>query len=141
MKRLLKIDFVRFCIVGASGFLINLVLLTLLYKILKMPIFFAQLISGEIALFSNFILHHNWTYKYRKSTKSVKSLLIQFHATSWIAIVGSAAIVYGGTHWLKVTYIVALVISALISLLWNFAWTKLVIWRPSSEAIKKEGVE
>lgn len=92
IKRLLKIDFVRFCIVGGTGFVINLIILTALHRWVSMPIFFAQLIAAEIALFSNFILHHNWTYKNNKVKKSIPTLLLQFHVTSWPAILGSAVI-------------------------------------------------
>ena len=138
MKRLLKIEFVRFCIVGGSGFLINLVLLTLLYKILGLPVFLAQLISGEVSLSSNFVLHHTWTYKQRNSDKSIKRLLLQFHATSWIAILGGAGLVYGGTHALHMEYIVALIITSLISLLWSFTWTRFVIWKKVNK--KEDGI-
>lgn len=129
MKRILGVDFVRFCLVGATGFLINLALLTLLYKILGLPVIIAQLISAEIALFSNFILHHNWTYKHRKTKKSIKTLLVQFHMSSWVAIVGSALLVSVGIGVMDLSYIVALVGSSSVALLWNFLWSKLVIWK------------
>lgn len=137
MKRLLGIDFVRFCMVGGLGFLINLSLLTLLYRILHLPIFISQLVAGEIALFSNFMFHHNWTYKHRKTSKTVKSLLIQFHVTSWVAIIGSALLVSFGVHSLRMTYIVALVFSSAIALMWNFAWSKFVIWKHEHDHIDK----
>lgn len=129
IKDLHKIDFVRFCIVGTLGFIINLGLLTLLYKVLDIHVFVAQLISSEVALFSNFVLHHNWTYKDHETNKSIKNLLIQFHMSSWTAIVGSAAIVAGGVHLAHMNYGLALVIASAVGLLWNFGWTKFVIWR------------
>lgn len=135
--KLIKIDFVRFCIVGASGFFINLGLLTVLYGQLGAPLFVAQLISAEVALFSNFILHHNWTYKSKNVTKSVPNLLTQFHATSWAAIVGSAVMVTVGVRYLELNYFVALVISSAVALAWNFFWTKFVIWRHHHDEVKE----
>ena len=137
MKRLLGVDFVRFCMVGALGFLINLFLLTLLFRMLHLPIFVSQLLAGEVALFSNFMLHHNWTYKHRKTTKSIQSLLIQFHVTSWVAIVGSALLVSVGVHTLHMMYVVALVFSSAIALMWNFVWSKFVIWKHEHEHVDK----
>lgn len=137
IKDLHKVDFVRFCIVGTLGFLINFGLLTLLYRGLRMNVFLAQLISSEIALFNNFVLHHNYTYKDR-SSKSIKNLLIQFHVSSWTAIVGSAAIVTIGVKSLHMHYLSALVIASAAGLLWNFAWTKFVIWRRHQDALIKE---
>jgi putative flippase GtrA len=54
LLRLLKIDFVRFCIVGGTGFVINFILLVFLTKVIGLHIFIAQFIGAEIALFSNF---------------------------------------------------------------------------------------
>ncbi len=129
MRKILKVDFVRFCIVGGIGFLVNFLLLTLLYKILSIPLFIAQLISAEIALFGNFLLHHNWTYKEKRSAKTVKTLLIQFHASSWAAILGTAIIVSVCVNHFKMDYIVALALAGVAALFWNFVWSKYVIWR------------
>jgi putative flippase GtrA len=138
MHRLLKVDFVRFCLVGATGFVINYILLTLLYKILGLPIFIAQLIAGEIALFSNFLLHHNWTYKHKKITKTIPKLLWQFHVTSWVAIVGSALLVSIGVKVLHLPYFVALVITSVVALGWNFVWSKYVIWHHKHQEVTEE---
>ena len=129
IQKFLKVDFVRFCLVGGTGFVINFVLLTLLYKILGLPLFLSQLIAGEVALFSNFLLHHNWTYKHKKTKKSITNLIVQFHVTSWMAIVGSAFLVSAGVHLLHLNYVIALILSSAIALLWNFGWSKFYIWR------------
>jgi putative flippase GtrA len=133
MKRLLEIDFVRFCIVGGLGFVINFALLIGLTKFIGLPVFWAQLIGAEVALFSNFILHHNWTYKEKKVKKSIGTLLVQFHATSWPAIVGSTLMVAGGVKFLHLSKLVALLVSSVIALAWNFSWSKFVIWRGVTE--------
>ena len=125
-------DFVRFCIVGGTGFIINLVILTLLSKTFNLPIPIAQFIGAEIALFSNFILHHYWTYKYKHVTKSISKLIIQFHVSSWPAILGSTLMVSLGVDVLHMSKLVSLTISSAIALLWNFAWTKFVIWKDVS---------
>lgn len=129
IRHLLRIDFVRFCIVGGTGFVINFVILTALSKLLYVPIFVAQLIGAEVALFSNFMLHHHWTYKGHKVQKSIPKLLIQFHATTWPAIVGSALMVTAGEKLLNLDNLLALSLSSVIALLWNFGWSKYVIWR------------
>lgn len=126
---LLKMDFVRFCIVGALGFAINFALLAILYKKIGLPIFLAQVFGAEIALGNNFILHHRWTYKGHNVKKSISQLLIQFHMTSWVAIIGSAALVSLGVHTLHLHFGIALAISSVAALGWNYGWTKFVIWR------------
>ena len=136
--RLLKIDFIRFCIVGGTGFVLNFIVLLLLNKALGMPIFIAQLIGAEIALFSNFTLHDNWTYKHHKVQKNKKHLIVQFHMTTWPAILGSALMVTGFEKMLNFNNLAALAASSGIALLWNFSWSKYVVWRKVSTAEVKE---
>jgi len=128
-ERLIKLDFVRFCIVGGLGFVINFVLLIGLMKFFGLPVEIAQLIGAEVALGTNFILHHNWTYKKHHVNKSLKSLIIQFHATTWPAILGSTIMVSISVEVFHMNKFLALVISSLVSLGWNFAWSKFVVWR------------
>lgn len=141
MRRLLQIDFVRFCIVGTLGFGINFLLLTLLYRVFNSPLFIAQIIAAEIALFSNFMFHNKWTYKGNDVRKTLTKLIIQFHLTSWAAVIGSALMV---TFWVKVAdlnYVLALAISSATALLWNFGWSKFVIWRDRKDPEAKKSEE
>ncbi len=138
---LLKVDFIRFCIVGGTGFIINLILLELLNGVFKLPIITAQLIAAEISLFSNFMLHHHWTYKSKKVNKSLRTLIIQFHATSWPAILGSSLMVGVGVKTFHLKKIEALAVSSAIALVWNFCWSKFVIWKDTTNADIKEMVK
>lgn len=137
LARLLKIDFVRFCIVGGSGFFINLAILTGTHRLFNFPIPLAQFIGAEIALFSNFLLHDRWTYKKHKVDKTKKTLIIQFHASTWPAIIGSTLMVSAGVKVFDLTEIEALIISSVVALGWNFVWSKYVIWRD----VKVENLE
>ena len=126
---LLKIDFIRFCIVGGTGFVINLIFLVSLTKFFGLSTVVAQFIGAEIALFSNFMLHHHWTYKNNNVKKSFTALIIQFHATTWPAILGSTLMVSASVNIFHLSKFEALIISSAISLLWNFFWSKYVVWR------------
>lgn len=137
MKRLVRIDFVRFGMVGALGFVINFLLLTLLFRVLDLPIFVAQILAAEVALFHNFIWHHHWTYKANNVSKNIWTLVVQFHITSWVAVVGSAALISLFVHTFGLDYIIALVLSSAIAMFWNFGWTKFVIWRHKGEQPKE----
>jgi dolichol-phosphate mannosyltransferase len=141
LQHLIKIDFIRFCIVGGTGFVINFILLALLPKIFGVPIPVAQFVGAEVALFSNFVMHNKWTYKSKYVKKSIANLLIQFHATSWPAILGSTAMVSVGVETLHLSKLIALAISSVIALLWNFGWTRFVIWRDVTPKEIKEIVK
>lgn len=129
IRNVMKADFARFCLVGLAGFVINFILLTFLYKTLHVHLFISQLIAAEVALFNNFMWHHHWTYKDRGGHKTIGSLIIQFHATSWVAIIGSALLMSLGVNVWHISYSAALVFSSAVALFWNFGWTKFVIWR------------
>ena len=133
IRAALRFSFVRFCIVGATGFLINFVLLSLLYDALGWQLFVAQLVAGELALGNNFFLHHVWTYRESHVKKSLIQLLIEFHVTSWLAIVGTAAIVAAGVDVVHKPYLEALIVAGAVAMVWNFVWTRFVIWRRSAK--------
>jgi len=137
VRRLVRIDFVRFCMVGALGFAINFLLLTLFFRILNLPVFVAQVLAAEVALFHNFLWHHHWTYKRNDVQKGIWALIVQFHVTSWVAVVGSAALISLFIHVFGLDYIYALILSSAIALFWNFGWTKFVIWRHKGDHPKE----
>ena len=138
LEKLLKIEFIRFCIVGGMGFVINFIILVTLRNIFGFPVFLAQLIGAEIALFSNFMLHHHWTYKAHKVDKSLKQLIIQFHISSWPAIIGSALMVTGAEKYLHLNDALSLILSSAIALMWNFFWSKFIIWKDLTPKEVKE---
>lgn len=141
IQKLLEIDFIRFCIVGGSGFVINLLILVGLTRFFNTPPFVAQLVGAEVGLFSNFMLHNHWTYKKHKVEKSLTTLIVQFHAVSWPAIGGSALMVWAGVSLLHESKVLSLVVSSVVGLGWNFAWSKYVIWRDVRLDQVKEIVE
>lgn len=131
LDKLLSLDYIRFGLVGALGFIVNLILLMLLYKLLHVPLFIAQLVSAEVALFSNFMLHHHWTYRHNGVIKSPRRLILEFHVTSWVAIIGTAAIVSLTVESLHLQYLIALCIAGALAMVWNYLWSKFVVWKKS----------
>lgn len=131
---LLRQDFVRFCIVGVLGFLINLIILKLLHDAWHWPIILATLIGSEVAYFSNFLLHNSWTYKHRaKVEKSFGRLLVQFHLSAWSGMLLNTLIVYIAVAMFHLDSAIGLVIASFIVLFWNYVWTKFYIWRAHHE--------
>ena len=130
VERLLRQDFVRFCVVGGVGFLINLVILKLLHDAWHWPIVLATLIGAEVAYFSNFLFHNSWTYKHgQRAEKSFRRLLVQFHLSAWSGMLLNTVIVYVAVVMFRQDSAVGLIIASLIVLFWNYFWTKFYIWR------------
>lgn len=130
--KLLKTDFIRFCVVGSVGFTVNLICLTILHGLLKMHITPAQLISAEIALLSNFTLHNIWTFKDHNHHHSFWNRLVRFHMSTWAGVLITVVIVSIGVEKFSLNYLVSLVIASAVALFWNFLWTKFFIFKSSS---------
>lgn len=130
MKKYLKIDFVRFCIVGSVGFLVTAITLRLVHGLLGLDITLATLLGGEVGLLSNFVFHETWTYKHvNHKGKPISKKLIHFHMSSWsgVAIItGIESVCVKAFH---LNYLIALVIASGITLFWNFFWTKYFIFK------------
>lgn len=128
-RKLIKVDFVRFCLVGGIGFLVNLGMLFLLYDLANLPIWLAQILGAECALISNFTFHHFWTYKGHDVQKRKRLLLAQFHLSFWSGAAINSLIVVLLVSGLHVHYFFGLVAGSAVALFWNFFWTKFFIWK------------
>ena len=131
--KLTSIDFIRFIIVGGSGFIINTIILTLLYRVGHLPLVVSQLIGAETALISNFTLHNIWTYKNSLGNSSWLRKLIIFHGSSWSGILITTSILLALVNYLHINYLIGLVVASAITMLWNYTWTRFVIFRSSAK--------
>lgn len=136
INRLVKIDFIRFGMVGAVGFVVTASALHFFHVTLNLGIIVATLISSEIGLLSNFVFHENWTYKYvNHKTKPLWKKLLHFHMSSWSGVILITVIESVGVKLFHLNYIVALVIASGITMFWNFFWTKFFIFKGHSPDI------
>ena len=120
----------KFVLVGGLGFIVNFVILSVLYRVFSLPILPSQLVAAEIAILSNFYFHNTWTYKDAVRDSIVKRVL-EFHITSWLGSAMTTVILVVLVDR-GFNYIFALVIGAVVALIWNFCWTRFVIWRPKT---------
>lgn len=136
VSRLLKVDFLRFGIVGAIGFSLTVMLLYIFYGKLGIPYALSVLLSNEGGLLSNFAFHENWTYKHvDHSQNSLMYKLARFHLSSWTGIALILLINIFCVKVLKLNYIISQVIASGIVMFWNFFWTKYFIFRGSTPQI------
>lgn len=110
---LLNSSFIRFCVVGGTGFLINLIGLELFYRLGFKP-FIATAIGAEFAIISNFILNNYWTFSHKKIAKHENKLrkFIQFNTVSFGALLIQAFIVGIGTNYFGDKYRIVFLVLA-----------------------------
>ena len=125
---LLSHSFIRFACVGTIGFIVNYIMLAILYSGIHLQITLAQIIGAEVALLATFAGNNFWAFKLHQHI-SIRKKLITYHGTNWAAVLISSATVTVLVHFEGVYYGFALVIAALISMVWNYTFNKKIVFR------------
>jgi dolichol-phosphate mannosyltransferase len=123
--------FLQFCLVGASGYGVQLTFFWLLTRYAGLYDLLANIPSIEASILSNFLLNDIWTFKDRRIS-TVRATLVRclkFHLISS----GYAAFFYAGyiplTRYLGMYDLVAWPIAAVIGTIWNFGMNTFWTWR------------
>jgi putative flippase GtrA len=132
-QRALQVHFVRFALVGAGGFALSTVLLKILHGDIGMGIFLATLLTCEFGLLWNFVFHENWTYNsVDHHHKSVRRKLLEFHMSSWSGVVILTLLETAAVKIFHFEYLISFVVAGIITMFWNFFWTKYYIFKGST---------
>jgi glycosyltransferase involved in cell wall biosynthesis len=128
--------FARFLIVGATGFIVNYIVLVALTHIVKLGHVTAEIFAILVALQVTFILHDRWTYQLRAPSVATKLKLISRYIAYLISnafgsfmTVLAFSILYNHMNRLP-----ALLISATAGVVWNYFMNTYIIWRRTSKA-------
>ena len=125
-------NFLKVCIVGVIGFIINTIGLEVFVKYGLHPSM-ASAIGAEVAIFSNFTLNNFWSFKDRKlNRKNIPAKFIRFNVMSFGSVVIQSGTIFIGTHLFGLdTYRIFYVIGVGFGLLWNYTVYSKVIWKKS----------
>lgn len=130
IKSLKKNTFLKFCVVGTIGFVINTVILELMVKLGFHPTI-GSVAGAEMAIISNFVLNNAWTFGERKIARErLVGKFLQFNTTSVGAIVIQAGTIAVGTYFFGLaTYRWFYLLGVGIGLIWNYTVYSLIIWK------------
>lgn len=123
--------FIKVCIIGFIGFIVNALGLVILVEIFNMHPAFANVFAAEAAIVSNFLWNNFWTFKDRRHKASPWPWrFIQFNFASIGSLVISSSVIWAGVvifgHSLYMTY---MVIGVLLGLIWNYLMYSRWVWR------------
>lgn len=128
-------SFGKFLVVGGTGFLIQLIVYRFIINSTTLPLGLSNLLSAQLAIFSNYNLNNLWTFKKEKS-KSIFSYfgkMAVFFLTSntgvffiQSGIVQLGEILFGREFPLPYVYFV---FGTGLLLIYNFTMYRFVIWR------------
>ncbi len=122
-------SFIRFAIVGGSGTLVNLGVLSLCRYVVGLPHAIAAPIAIETSVINNFILNDRWTFKHSRVGSWVARLL-KFHVSSAAGVLTQLAVSLGvyyevGLHESVLAQIIGIVAGFIL----NYVISRKFVWR------------
>ena len=127
-----KIKFIKFGIVGGTGFVVNLVFLRL-FRALGLSELIVWIFATELAIINNYIFNNIWTFKDNeiKGLKTILAKFLQFNLTSAGALLIQSIAGPIGTRLIGEQYdfvVLALIVVFLV-LPYNYLMYTRVIWK------------
>ena len=127
-------SFIKFCIVGGIGFIVDFGISFLLIEIFTGSVVFATMVSAELAIISNFIFNNYWSFAHKKLEHGNESLLwsfIKFNLVASGSIVIQAYGMHLSTSWLGESYwyVYKVFIIVLIIIPYSYVLYNKLIWK------------
>lgn len=123
--------FIKFCLVGTSGVLVNEGLLWLFTNVVGLFYLISAAIAIETSIINNFILNDVWTFRDRRTPGMTARLvrLLKFNLVSAVGIGINMGVLWTCTEVLGIHYLISNLCGIAAAMLWNFiinlSWT----WR------------
>ena len=114
--------FVKFCLVGTSGFLVNMFFLWFFTEVVRIYYLFSSLIAIELSIINNYVLNDLWTWHDRgKEGKSEYfKRMFKYHVFASAALLTNILILWFLTEILHIYYLLSNVFGILAGTLLNF---------------------
>ena len=136
------IRFIKFGLVGASGTLVYLGLLTLCTEVVGLFYIISAGISYETSIITNFVLNDTWTFRDRRSHGIRKFLYrgLKFNLVSLVGLGIHTAILWFFTEVVGLFYVLSAIFAIAGAMFWNFFINTLWTWRSKTHGGSAQGV-
>jgi putative flippase GtrA len=124
---------VRFALVGASGVLVNTVVLFILAEAARLPYVVAAALSTETAILANFALNDRWTFRDVAPALSWAYRAARYNLVCLGGLLISVGVLAALTHWRHVHYLVANLAGVGAGLIWNYSGSSRLAWSTPRE--------
>ena len=122
-------EFIKFCVTGTSGVMVNMAGYTLLTRFLGIPIEIASPIAIETSILSNFFLNNVWTFRNRETAGYCLTKLLRFHTVAALAGVTNYSLLLLLVKILGWWDIAANLIGIMIGTAINYSMNSLWTWK------------
>ena len=79
--------FFQFCLVGASGVVVDMGILALLTHFSPLPLLLAKALDCEIAIGNNFLWNDCWTFREARSGRALGARFLRFNGTALAGLI------------------------------------------------------
>jgi dolichol-phosphate mannosyltransferase len=123
--------FIKFCLVGISGILVNMGLLWLLTEFAGLFYLLSAAISIETSIVSNFILNDFFTFPDRRlpGAKSFFTRLLKYHLVSITGLGVNMVVLWFLTDVLGIYYLISELGGIAAATLWNYSLSTWWTWK------------
>ena len=125
------VRFIKFCLVGGSGTLLNMSLLWLLTEFAGLPYLISAVIGIETSIITNYILHSYITFADRRST-SVNTFfkrLLKYNLASLGGLAINIGMLWLLTEVAGLYYLLSHLCGIALSTLWRYFLSSRWAWR------------
>jgi dolichol-phosphate mannosyltransferase len=122
------VRFGKFCLVGASGVVVNEGLLWMLQQFSPLPLFASSAIAVEVSIITNFLLNNFFTFRDRRQPgRRFLLRFVQFNLVSLIGLGINVGTLLLLTNVLHIHYLLSNLVGIAIAMIWNYlvnlGWT------------------
>ncbi len=124
--------FVRFCLVGGSGVLVNMGLLWFFTEVAGLYYLVASAIAVEFAVINNFLWNDTWTFRDRCSAGGHMRWrrFLKFNLVSLAGLCINVSLLWLFTSHLGVYYLLSNLVGIAAATMWNFLVNSRWTWQP-----------
>jgi putative flippase GtrA len=119
----------RFALVGASGTILNTVVLVIMHQSAHLPLLVASAVAVEISILYNFIWNNRWTFG--QNTWSFQRLA-RFNMVSLGGLSVTSATLWALVTYGDIPYVVANLAGIGCATVWNFVINSLWTWNTAA---------
>ncbi len=120
--------FIRFGIVGASGAVVNTLLLYVLVQVGRCNPLVAATVATEMTILSNFALNDHWTFSNAHTTTPWVQRAVRYNAIALGGLAIAIAVLTLLTRGLGIYYLGANLVGIVAATLWNYVGNSHLTW-------------
>ncbi len=123
--------FIKFCMVGLSGVVVNLGILALLTEVAGLFYAFSNAIAVELSIINNFAWNEVWTFRDRRTSahRSVAGRMMKFNLVCLMGFGINEGILILFTEIAGLYYILSAILGIIAATLFNFILNKWWTWK------------